>query len=90
MVAGEDIRPQATPQLAALITPEAAASVRKRLAALWPGGAMTLVKRDAGSKRQPVSTFRISKGSEAILIVYGLDPDGKIATLGIAPNREYE
>ncbi len=90
IVAGEDIRPQATPQLAALITPEAAASVRKRLAALWPGGAMTLVKRDAGSKSPPVSTFRISKGSEAILIVYGLDPDGKIATLGIAPNREYE
>ena len=90
IVAGEDIRPQATPQLAALITPEAAVSVGKRLAAVWPGGTMTLVKRDAGSKSQPVSTFRITKGSEAILIVYGLDQDGKIATLGIAPNREYE
>ncbi len=90
IVAGEDIRPQATPQLAALITPEAAVSVGKRLAAVWPGGTITLVKRDAGSKSQPVSTFRITKGSEAILIVYGLDQDGKIATLGIAPNREYE
>lgn len=90
IVAGEDIRPQTTAQLAALITPEAAASVRKRLTAIWPGGTITLVKRDAGPKGQPVSTFRVSKGSEATLIIYGLDADGKIGVLRIAPDREYE
>jgi hypothetical protein len=90
IVAGEDIRPQASAQLAALITPQAATSVQKRLAGIWPGGTMTLVKRDAGPKGQPVSTFRISKGSDATLVIYGLDADGKIGVLGIAPDREYE
>ena len=90
IVAGEDIRPQTTAQLAAFITPKAEASVRKRLAAIWPGGAITLVKRDAGPKGQPLSTFRVSKGSEATLIIYGLDADGKIGVLGVAPDREYE
>jgi len=64
IVASEDIRPQTTAQLAALITPEAAASVRKSLSPVWPGGTLTLVKRDAGGPTgQPVSTFRVSKGA---------------------------
>ncbi len=90
IVAGEDIRPQTSAQLSALITPQAAAQVGKMLSSIWTGGTMTLVKRDAGPKGQPVSTFRVSKGSDAKLVIYGLDPDGKIGTLGFAPDREYQ
>ena len=91
IVASEDIRPQTTAQLAALITPEAAASVRKSLGPVWPGGTLTLVKRDAGGLTgQPVSTFRISKGGNATLVFYGLNADGKIGILGFAPDRQYE
>jgi CubicO group peptidase (beta-lactamase class C family) len=90
IVAGEDIRPQTSAQLSALITPEAAAQVGKMLSAIWPGGTMILVKRDAGPKGQTVSTFRVSKGSDAKLVIYGLDPDGKIGTLGFAPDRDYQ
>ena len=43
-----------------------------------------------GPDGRPVSTFRLSKGSEAALVSYGLDADSKISTLGFAPNREYE
>ncbi|HMG85243.1 MAG TPA: serine hydrolase domain-containing protein [Terracidiphilus sp.] len=90
IVAGEDIRPQTSAQLSALITSETAARVSKMLSSIWPGGTMTLVKRDAGPKGRTVSTFRVSKGSEARMVIYGLDPDGKIGTLGFAPDREYQ
>jgi CubicO group peptidase (beta-lactamase class C family) len=90
IVAGEDIRPQTSAHLSARITPEASAQVSKMLSAIWPGGTMTLVKRDSGPNGQTVSTFRVSKGDNAKIITYGLDPDGKIGTLGFAPDREYQ
>jgi hypothetical protein len=37
-----------------------------------------------------MSTFRVSKGSDARMVIYGLDPDGKIGTLGFAPDRDYQ
>jgi CubicO group peptidase (beta-lactamase class C family) len=90
IVAGEDIRPQTSAQLSALITPEAAANVKSMLSSIWPGGVMTLVKRDTNPKGQTVSTYRVSKGSDAKMITYGLDADGKIGTLGFAPDRDYQ
>jgi hypothetical protein len=58
---------------------------------VWPGGTITLVKRDVGgSTGQPVSTFRVSKGGNASLVFYGLSADGKIGILGFAADREYE
>ncbi|HLY40749.1 MAG TPA: serine hydrolase domain-containing protein [Terracidiphilus sp.] len=90
LAAGEDVRSQAAPQLAALMVPEMNARVKARLANLWPGGTLTLVKRNPGPDNQPVSTFRLSKGSEAVLVIYGLDAGGKIAVLGISADREYE
>jgi len=45
IVAGKDIRPEAGSQLAAIITPEMATRAQQRLSAVWPGGAVTLVKR---------------------------------------------
>lgn len=89
--AGQDFRADALPELAARISPETAISVKKRLAPFWPGGTLTLVKRTPGSAGgSPVSTFRLSKGSNSMLVVFGLAANGKIATLGFQPNRDYD
>jgi CubicO group peptidase (beta-lactamase class C family) len=92
IVAGADIRPETSPQLAALITPDMAKRAQQRLAKLWPGGTLTLVRRDKGPEGGPqwVSTYRLSKGGDAVLLVFGLGADGKIPILGLSPNREYE
>jgi hypothetical protein len=37
-----------------------------------------------------LSTFRLTKGSEVLLIVYVLTPDGKVAGLQFQPDREYQ
>src|SRR5579863_5318256 len=88
---GQDLRADATPELAAHISPETSEHVKARLATLWPGGTLTLVKREPGSNgSSPVSTFRLSKGGDAMLIVFGLADDGKIATLGLQPDRDYD
>jgi len=92
LFAGADIRPQTTAKLAALITPDLAKSVQQRLSKLWPDGKLTLVKRTPVSDEpgQFRSTFRLSKGTEALLIGFSLASDGKIAGFGISPDREYE
>ena len=92
IVAGTDIRPETTPQLAAGITPDTSKRWQESLAKLWPGGTLTLVKRDKGTEGQPqwVSTYRLSKGVDAMLLVFGLGADGKIAILHLSPNREYQ
>jgi len=90
--AGEDIRPHTTAELAGLITPDASKQARQRLSTFWPGGSLTLVKRTPvpGDAGRFTSMFRLSKGSEAVLISFGLDSNGKISTLGLSPDREYE
>lgn len=92
LVAGADIRQQTTAKFAALITPDMAKSVQQRLSKLWPGGKLTLVKRTPLSDEpgQFQSTFRLSKGTEALLIGFSLAPDGKISGLDFSPDREYE
>ena len=92
IVAGTDIRPETSPQLAALITPDGAKQVQQRLAKLWPGGTVTLVKRVTGPEggAQWVSTYRLSKGGDAMLLVFGVGADGKIHNLGLSPNRDYD
>jgi CubicO group peptidase (beta-lactamase class C family) len=89
---GEDIRPQATPERAALITPNARKWLQNRLATLWPGGTLTLVKHLAPSDPafHAYSMFRLRKGDDAALVTFGLDPSGKISTLGILTDREYD
>lgn len=92
IVAGTDIRPETSPQLAALFTLDMSKRVQQRLAKLWPGGTLTLVRRVKGPEGGPqwVSTYRLSKGGDAMLLVFGLGTDGKIPILGLSPNREYE
>jgi CubicO group peptidase (beta-lactamase class C family) len=92
IVAGEDIRPETAPELAALITPEATKGAAQRLSKLWPGGTLLLVHRERqpGPDEQWVSTYRLSKGSDAMLVVFGVGADGKIAVLGLRPDRAYQ
>ena len=63
-----------------------------RLGALWPGGTLTLLKRMPPPELpgQSTSVFRLSKGSDAVLMFFGVDANGKISTLRIAPDRDYE
>jgi CubicO group peptidase (beta-lactamase class C family) len=92
IVAGTDIRPETTPELAADISPDTSKRWQQSLAKLWPGGTLTLVKRDKGTAEgepQWVSIYRLSKGGDAMLLVFGLGADGKIPILHLLPNREY-
>jgi hypothetical protein len=92
IVAGTDIRPQSAPELAASITPEASKRNQQRLTALWPGGALTLVQRQAApdAPKEFKSTFRLSKGTESVLIYYWRNTAGKIAGFALASDRPYE
>ena len=92
MAAGDDIRSQASAELAAIITPEMTRRVKDRLAKLWPGGTLTLVKRapPPEGSGQAVSTYRLTKGSDSMLVVFGLATDGKVSTLGLSRDREYQ
>jgi hypothetical protein len=92
IVAGTDIRPETTPQLAAIISPDASKRLQQSLARLWPRGTLTLVERDKGTEGEPqwVSTYRLSKGRDAMLLVFGLGVDGKISIFALLPNREYQ
>ena len=85
IVAGTDVRSEVTPQLAARMTPEAMKGAQHALAKLWPGGTIVLVR-----KSPDVRWYRLSKGSEVALVVFGLGADGKIATFTRLPNREYQ
>lgn len=92
LVAGQDIRTLTAPELAARITPEITKSVRERVSKLWPGGTVTLVHREPVPDRpgQLTSMFRVTKGSETLLVSFGLDASGKVSTLGFSQDREYE
>ncbi|HEY1881514.1 MAG TPA: serine hydrolase domain-containing protein [Candidatus Cybelea sp.] len=88
---GANIRPIVSPQFARVVTPDATARVRRRIAPLWPGGALTLVARMPSSDDPSlaVSRFRLAKGPSSMLIWYGLDAHGKVDTLLFEPDQEY-
>jgi CubicO group peptidase (beta-lactamase class C family) len=92
LVAGQDIRPQTAPELAARITPEIMKSVQQRISRFWPGGTLTLVKRGPVPDHAGLtsSLFRLSKAGETMLISFGLDASGKISTIGFSADRDYE
>jgi len=89
--AGEDIPSHTTSGTAARLLPDSK-WVHDRLANLWPGGTLILLKRTlpASLTGESTSVFRLSKGDEAVLIFVGSASDGKISTLRTAPNREYD
>jgi len=91
LVPGENVRAPAAAGSDTRILPNTK-WVQHRLSALWPGGALTLVKRmpAAGPAGPSTSVFRLSKANDAVLIFIGLASDGKISSLRTAPDREYD
>jgi CubicO group peptidase (beta-lactamase class C family) len=89
IVADKDFRSEMMPQLAAGITPETSKRWQESLAKLWPGGTLILVKRDEGAEGEPqwVSTYRLTKGSDAQLLAFGVEADGKIAVFRLLRDR---
>ena len=92
IAAGQDIRDQMTPNFAKILTPEMTQSVQRRVAPLWPGGTLTLVRRSPGpiDPTRTLSTFRLTKGDQSVLVNFSLTPDGKAAGLQFVPDREYQ
>jgi CubicO group peptidase (beta-lactamase class C family) len=91
LAAGQDVPSQAADGKATHIIPDSK-WVRHRLANLWPGGTLTLVKRMPAPNPadQPTSVFRLSKGDDAVLIFIDSLSDAKISRLRTAPDREYD
>jgi len=91
LAAGQDVPSQTAGGTAARIIPDSK-WVRHRLANLWPGGALTLVKRMPAPNPadEPTSVFRISKGDDAVLIFIESSSNERVSTLRTAPDREYD
>jgi CubicO group peptidase (beta-lactamase class C family) len=91
LVAGEDIRSEVTVEALKFLTPEIEAATRKMLQPLWPGGTLALVEREPvpDAPGRLGSTFRLKKGSDAVLVYFVLNAEGNIADLEISADREY-
>jgi CubicO group peptidase (beta-lactamase class C family) len=91
IAAGQDIRDQVTPEFAKIIAPEITKSVQARVAPVWPGGTLTLVRRTPAPNdpARTLSVFRLTKGDQVMLVIYSLTPEGKVAGLQFQPDREY-
>ena len=92
IAAGQDIREHVTPEFAKIITPEITKNVQARVAPVWPGGILTLVRRTPvpNDPTRTLSTFRLTKGDQALIVIYSLTPEGKVAGLQFQPDREYQ
>jgi len=92
LAAGVDIRPQVTVEALKFLAPETEAAVKKMLEPLWPGGTLALVEREPvpDAPGQLGSTFRLKKGSDAKLVYFVLNAEGKIADVEISGDREYQ
>ena len=92
IAAGQDIRDRLAPDFAKIITPEITKSVQTRVAPVWPGGSLTLVRRNPAPNdaTRTLSTFRLAKGDQALIVVYALAADGKVVGLQFQPDREYQ
>jgi CubicO group peptidase (beta-lactamase class C family) len=100
LVAGKDIRRKTDPKLTTILTRDELFWVtltsslpvqvnRSRLAGVWPGGSLTLVKRISrpNTTHGETSIFRLSKGKQALLIIFEA---GEAGVFGIAPDGGYE
>ncbi len=90
IAAGQDVREQLTPDFAKIITPELAKFAQGLIAPVWPGGSLTLLRRTPLPNGTTLSVFRVTKGDEKRLVIYGLNPEGKVTGLQIQPDREYQ
>jgi CubicO group peptidase (beta-lactamase class C family) len=91
LAAGQDVPSLTSDGTGTRLLPDSK-SVRQRLANLWPGGTLTLVKRmpAASPGDQPTSVYRLRKGDDALLLLLDSASDGKISRLRTALDREYD
>jgi hypothetical protein len=91
LAAGQDVPSQTADGIATRIIPDSKL-VRQRLAKLWPGGALALVKRMPAPTPgdEPTSVYRVSKGGDALLIFIDSASDGRISSMRTAADREYD
>jgi hypothetical protein len=61
LVAGDDVRQQVSPKLAARLTPDRMKWIQKRLSMVWSGSTLSLVKRNPvpNAQNQVSSIFRL-------------------------------
>jgi hypothetical protein len=91
LAAGTDAASQGGEGTATRFIPDGK-TVRQRIANLWPGGTLAVVKRMPAPSPddEPTSVFRLSKGDKAVLIVIDAASDAKISRLRTTPDREYD
>jgi CubicO group peptidase (beta-lactamase class C family) len=91
LAVGKDVPSQTADAAAPRIIPDSK-SVQQRLANLWPGATLALVKRIPAPNpaNQPTSVYRLSKGNDAVLIFIDSLPDAKISALRTTLDREYD
>lgn len=90
LAVGQDVSSQAA-GTGARIIPDSK-SVGLRLAKVWPGGVLALVKRMPAPNpgEGPTSVYRVSKGDEALLILIESTSDARISSLRTTADREYD
>lgn len=87
IAAGKDVKDQLSPKLAALFTPDVVEYVVREVKPIWPSDNMTLVSRKE-SDGITVSRYRIVKGNDSRIVRFGLEADGKVATIGFQPDPD--
>ena len=90
IAAGHDIPSKNAERPAPRFLPDSK-SVQTRLANLWPGGTLTLVKRIPAPNPSDATTsvFRLTKGGDAVLIFID-SSNARISSLRATPDREYD
>lgn len=91
LAAGQDVPSQNADGTAVRIIPDSK-SVRHRIANLWPGGTLALVKRMPAPNPgdEPTSVYRVSRGDHTLLIFIDSASGARISSLRLAPDREYD
>jgi len=89
VIAGQDIHDQLTADMSAALTPDDLKDLQADLAKVSPADSLVLVRRLSRGDIN-YSLFRIRKGDQALIITYGVNKDGKVASLGTSPDQEYQ
>jgi CubicO group peptidase (beta-lactamase class C family) len=101
LIGGEEIREKPKPELVAnlpaaekfaVMSFEPLEMLQKRLATVWPGGSLTVVKRAPLPGRSPgeVSVYRLARGQDVLLIVFAPGPRASISLFGVTRDSPYE
>jgi len=91
LAAGQQVPSKAADGTAIRIVPDSK-WLQHRLANLWPGGTLALVKRMPAPDPadEPQSAYRLGKADDAVLIFIHSPSGNKISYLNIVPDRDYD